>query len=50
LTVGLGVGGLMANTRFDESFLHDTYAENVVLAPTHEFYERLHQPKILGDG
>ncbi len=47
---GVGVGALMANTPFDESVLHDVYAENVVLAPTHEFVERLHQPKILGDG
>jgi hypothetical protein len=50
LTAGIGVGALMANTRFDENFLRDTYAENVVLAPTHEFYERLHQPKALGNG
>ena len=50
LAGGLGAGALMANTSFDEEFLHDTYAENVVLAPTHEYYERFHQPKILGDG
>ena len=50
LAAGIGVGALMANTPFDESMLHDAYAENIALAPTHEFYERLHQPKILGDG
>jgi hypothetical protein len=50
LGAGVATGALMANTPFDESVLHDAYAENVVLAPTHEFYERLHQPKILGDG
>ena len=50
LGAGVGAGALMAHTPFDESVLHDLYAENIVLAPTHEFYERLHQPKILGDG
>ncbi len=50
LAAGLSAGALMANTAFDEHFLRDTYAENVVLAPSHEFYERLHQPKVLGDG
>jgi hypothetical protein len=50
LSIGLGAGALMANTAFDESFLHDAYAENVVLAPSDEYYKRLHQPKFLGDG
>lgn len=50
LSGGLGAGALMANTGFDEYFLRDIYLENVVHAPTHEYYEKLHQPKFLGDG
>jgi hypothetical protein len=50
LAAGLAAGGLMANTGFDEHFLRDTYLENIVLAPSDEVYEKLHQPKFLGDG
>ena len=50
LAVGIGVGAAMANSSFDEYILHDAYSENILLAPTHEFHERFHQPKVLGDG
>jgi hypothetical protein len=50
LTAGLGAGALMANTAFDERLVRDTYAENILFAPSDEFFEALHQPKFLGDG
>jgi hypothetical protein len=50
LVVGVGAGALMANTGFDEHFLRDSYAENIVLAPSDEVYELLHEPKFLGNG
>jgi len=50
LAAGIGAGAIMANTGFDEHFLRDTYVENIVFASSDELYERLHQPKFLGDG
>lgn len=50
LAAGVGAGALMANTAFDEHFLRDTYAENIVLAPSDELYEVFHEPKFLGEG
>lgn len=50
LAGGIGAGALMANTGFDEHFARDAFLENIVLAPSDEFYENLHQPKFLGDG
>jgi hypothetical protein len=47
---GIGAGAVIANTRIDEQLVRDTYVENIVLAPSHEFYETLHQPKFFGDG
>jgi membrane-associated phospholipid phosphatase len=50
LAAGVGAGALMANTGFDEHFMRDAFADNVVRAPSDEFYEMLHEPKFLGDG
>ncbi len=50
LAAGLGAGALMANTGFDEHTLRDTYSENIIFAPSDEVYEKLHQPKFLGEG
>jgi hypothetical protein len=50
LAAGLGAGALMANTGFDEHFMRDAFLDNVVLAPSDELYEMLHEPKFLGDG
>ncbi len=50
LAGGISAGALMANTGFDEHFVRDSYVDSVVLAPSHEFFEKLHQPKFLGDG
>ncbi len=50
LVGGVGAGAAMANTGFDNHFMRDTYADNIVLAPSNELYEKLHQPKFLGDG
>ena len=50
LAAGFGVGAAMANTGFDENFLRDTYAENIVLAPSGEIYEQLHEPRFFGQG
>ncbi|QDU98694.1 phosphatase PAP2 family protein [Lignipirellula cremea] len=50
LAGGFAVGGLMANTGFDEGFVRDVYLENIVLAPSDEVYEKIHEPKFLGDG
>ncbi len=50
LTMGLGVGAVMANTGFDEHAVRSEYAESVVFAPSDELYEALHEPKFLGDG
>lgn len=50
LAGGLSAGALMANTGFDEHFLRDAYVESIVRAPNDELYEKLHEPKFLGDG
>lgn len=50
LTIGLGSGALMANTGFDNYFLRDSYIDSIVLAPSDELYEALHEPKVLGNG
>jgi hypothetical protein len=50
LAGGLGVAAVMANTGFDEHFVRDAYLENIVLAPSDELYEQLHEPKFLGEG
>ncbi len=50
LAGGLGAAAAMANTGFDEHFVRDAYLDSVILAPSDEFYEKLHQPKFLGDG
>lgn len=50
LSGGVMAGAVMANTGFDEHLVRDSYLENVVLAPSDELYEGLHEPKFLGDG
>lgn len=50
LAGAIGAGAVMANTGFDEHFVRDTYIENIVLAPSDDIYEKLHQPKFFGDG
>jgi membrane-associated phospholipid phosphatase len=50
LAAGVGAGALMANTGFDEHFMRDAFLDNVILAPSDEFYEMFHEPKFLGDG
>ncbi len=43
-------GAAMANTNFDEMFSHDLYRENVVDVANDDYSQKLHQPKMLGDG
>ena len=50
LAGGIAAGALMANTGFDEQFVRDSYLDSIVLAPSDELYEVLHEPKFLGDG
>ena len=50
LAASVGAGAVMANTSFDEHFIHHEYVENIILAPSHEYAERFHQAKFLGDG
>lgn len=50
LAGGVGAAALMANTGFDEQLARDSYMDSIVLAPSDEFYEALHEPKFLGEG
>lgn len=50
LAIGFAVGAAMANTNFDESLSHDFFQENFVDIANEDVTEKLHQPKLLGDG
>jgi hypothetical protein len=50
LTAGFATGALMANTGFDEHAIRHKYLENIVQIPNDELFEKIHQPKFLGDG
>lgn len=50
LAGGFAAGAIMANSSFDEHVLRDTYLDNIVFAPNDDLYEKLHEPKFLGDG